>query len=152
MFALIGCVYVDDCDLFQVGHTPILVLTSIQSLINSWSSLIEITGGSIRTDKSWWYLVDYVWKRGKWIGCDAEVDVDLVATSSNGEKISLQRLRCDEASEIFGIWLAPNGNTKKCISVLKRKPMDWGSNVRLGNPPASEAWTSLHTNINARLK
>ena len=60
VFTLIGFAYVDDCDLFQVGHYPIEVLESMQALINSWGSLIEVTSGCIRTDKSWWYLMDFV--------------------------------------------------------------------------------------------
>ena len=100
----------DDCDLFQVGEDPKLVLKSMQELINSWGSLMEVTGGAIRTDKSWWYLVDYVWKRGRWVGTNAHEDLDLVARGSDGREVSLQILRCDEAAEMLGVWLAPNGN------------------------------------------
>ena len=64
LFTLVGFVYVDDCDLIQVGDNPVSVLESMQTLINSWGSLMEVTGGAIRTDKSWWYLIDFVWKKG----------------------------------------------------------------------------------------
>ena len=152
LFTLIGFAYVDDCDLFQVGNNPLEVLASMQSLINSWGNLMEVTGGSIRADKSWWYLIDYVWKRGKWVGNDSCMDMDLIATDSNGELVSLKRLRCDQAAEMLGIWLAPDGNKQKVIRVLKKKALEWGSKVRLGNPSPREAWTALHTNISARLK
>ena len=59
LFTLIGFAYVDDCDLFQIGSDPISVLSSMQRLINSWGDLMEVTGGAIRMDKSWWYLVEY---------------------------------------------------------------------------------------------
>ena len=81
---------------------------------------MKVTGGAIRSDKSWWYLVDFVWKHGKWVGSDAHTDLDLIATGSDGKRVSLQRLRCDEAAEMLGVWLAPNGNTNKMISVLKK--------------------------------
>ena len=54
VFTLIGFAYVDDCDLFQIGEKPVKVLASMQKLINSWGSLMEGTGGAIRTDRSWW--------------------------------------------------------------------------------------------------
>ena len=79
--------------------------------------LMEVTGGAIRIDKSWWYLVEYVWKRGKWKASDYTGTMDLVAAGSDGEMVSLQKLRCDEAAEMLGIWLAPNGDTSKQISV-----------------------------------
>ena len=37
----------------------------------------------------------------------------------NGERIALSHLRCDEAAEIFGVWMYLDGNRKKIISVLK---------------------------------
>lgn len=52
LFTLIGFVYADDCDLFQIGNEPITVLASMQSLINSWRDLMEVTGVTIRTDNS----------------------------------------------------------------------------------------------------
>ena len=72
LFTLVGFAYVDDCDLIQVGDERIDVLQSMQKLTNSWEILVEVTRGVIRTDKSWWYLIDYVWKHGKWIAQDPE--------------------------------------------------------------------------------
>lgn len=43
----------------------------MQALINNSGSLMEVTGGALRPDKSWWYLVEYGWKRGKWVATDA---------------------------------------------------------------------------------
>ena len=60
VFTLVGFAYVYDCDLIQSGTKPIEVLASMQSLINSWGSLMEVTGGAIRTCKNWWYLIDFV--------------------------------------------------------------------------------------------
>ena len=48
---MVGFAYVDDSDLIQSGTDPIHVLTSMQNLINSWGSLMAVTGGSIATEK-----------------------------------------------------------------------------------------------------
>ena len=112
LFTPIGFAYVDDCDLFQIGSDPVSVLSSMQRLINSWGDLMEVTGGAIRAYKSWWYLVEYAWKRGKWIAKDSMTNLDLVATGLDGQEVSLQRLMCNTAAEILGIWVAPNGD--KC--------------------------------------
>ena len=55
-------------------------------------------------------MVEYVWKRGKWVANDTELGKDLIATSPTGDILSLNRLRCDAASEMLGVWLAPDGN------------------------------------------
>ena len=121
-----GFSYVDDCDLIQSGTKPIEVLASMQSLINSWGSLMEVTGGAISTGKSWWYLIDFVWKRGKWVAADPHSNLDLIASDKNGNRIALSHLRSDEAAEMLGAWLAPNGDNTKVISVLKTAAVKWG--------------------------
>ena len=92
-----GFAYVDDSDLIQTGTDPVVVLASMQKLINMWGSLIDVTGGALSVEKSWWYMVDYVWKRGRWVATDAGTTLDLVATSSSGERVSLKRLHAHEA-------------------------------------------------------
>ena len=52
LFVLVGFTYVDDCDLFQTGQDPIVVLESMQQLINSWSELVEETGGVLEPNKA----------------------------------------------------------------------------------------------------
>ena len=60
LLVLVGFSYVDYCDLIQTGSDPVEVLASIEELINSWGSLMEVTGEALRTEKSWFYLVEYV--------------------------------------------------------------------------------------------
>ena len=56
----------------------------MQALIGSWGSLMEVTGGALCPDKSWWYLVEYVWKQGKWVASDTGQDLNLQATGPDG--------------------------------------------------------------------
>ena len=41
---------------------------------------MEVTGGALSVDKIWWYLIEYICKRGKWVADDAEKEIDLEAT------------------------------------------------------------------------
>ena len=110
LFVLLGFSYVDDTDLFQTGSSPLEVLVSMQNLINDFGCLMEVTGAAINTDKSWYYLVDYTWKNGKWITRDPGT-YDLVATNSDGDEISLRRLCSTEAAKMLRVWMAPNLST-----------------------------------------
>ena len=152
LFCLVGFAYVDDCDLIQSGTDPIVVLASMQSLINSWGSLMEVTGGALSVSKSWWYLIEYVWKKGKWVAHDASSDLDLVATSASGDLVSLKRLYANEASAMLGVWIAPNGDKNKLFSTQRQAALSWGTKVIEGNPSQLEAWQALHSNISAKLK
>lgn len=152
IFKIVGYSYVDDCDLFQSGEDPLEVLESMQALIKSWGSLVEVTGGTLRPDKSWWYLIEYVWHRGKWIAADARDDLDLFAIAPNGDEVTLKRLHADTSAEMLGIWMSPSGNNSKIVSVLKRQALEWAGKIRLGRPSKEEAFTALKTTISAKLK
>ena len=153
LFQLVGFAYVDDSDLIQTGTDPVIVLASMQDLINSWGELIDVTGGALSVEKSWWYMIDYNYKKGgKWIATDAGVNLQLAATSSSGERVPLKRLHADEASKMLGIYVAPDGNKEALIKDLKTAAVSWGSKMRNGNSTRIEAWTALNTNISAKLK
>ena len=64
---------------------------------------MEVTGGAIRTDKSWRYLVDYVWLIGKWFASDIGLDLNLVTNEVGSNIVSLNHFRCDEGSEMLDI-------------------------------------------------
>ncbi len=78
---------------------------------------MEVTGGAINTGKSWWCLIDFLWKRSKWVAEDPEVGLDLVAFDSNGRRVSLTKLRCNKASEMLGVWITPNGDKKRQLII-----------------------------------
>ena len=50
---------------------------------------------------------------------DAYLGKSLIATSPIRDRLSLNRLRRDVASEMLGVWLAPNGNHAKIVAELK---------------------------------
>ena len=110
LFKLVGFAYVDDSDLMQMGSDPVEVLSSMQSLIKSWGELMDVTGGALSIEKSWWYMIEYIWRRGKWVAVDSGPGFDLVATTAAGEDISSKRLHAHESSKMLGIWIVPDGN------------------------------------------
>lgn len=76
----------DGCDLIQSGQDPREVARSMQTVVQQWGDLMEVTGGAINLDptKSYWYMVEYVWKHGKWTASDADIgDFDHVAQSAD---------------------------------------------------------------------
>ena len=52
--------------------------------------------------------MDYVWMRDKWIATDPDVELDLIETDMNRERMDLSHLKFDEAAEMLGVWMAPN--------------------------------------------
>ena len=152
LFNLVGFCYVDDCDLIQIGDDPHEVILSMQQLIRSWRELMQVTGAAIATDKSWWYLVDFEWKQGKWVTVDPLLDFILSAQNDKGDTVSLKRLLSTDATEMLGVWMAPNGNKKKIIRTLRDSSLDSAGKLTIGNANSIQAWTAFQSNIFARLK
>ena len=48
---------------------------------------MEVIGGVLSVEKRWWYLVEFIWKRGVWLTNHAELGVDLIVTSSTGKLV-----------------------------------------------------------------
>ena len=154
LFLLVGFAYVDDCDLIQSGQDPLEVAKSMQTVVQQWGDLMEVTGGALNLDpsKSYWYMVEYVWKHGKWCTSDADIgDFDLVARNADGDYISLTRLNCDDESEMLGLWMSPSGNNKKMINSLRLAAVNWAAKLRLGRSSQAEAWKALNTTISRKL-
>eukprot|EP00979_Chaetoceros_neogracilis_P017703 scaffold10267_cov270-Chaetoceros_neogracile.AAC.1 len=113
LFKLVGFSFVDDCDLIQSGTDPQEVAHKMQRLIQQWGDLMEVTGGALASDKSYWYLFIYTWKKGKWVATDAGADFDMFARVENTKMVKLAYVNCNQASEMLGIWMAPDGNKEK---------------------------------------
>jgi len=81
---------VDDCELTQSGQDPHKVAASMQTVIREWGDMMEVTGGALETKKSYWYLMDYEWVRGKWKAVnDADAgDFELIVRSVNNEDVA----------------------------------------------------------------
>jgi hypothetical protein len=96
--------------------------------------------------------VEFVWKRGKWVAVDSPLEFDLIAKTEDNNFVSLNQLSCSTASEMLGIWMAPNGSKTKMIQEMHTSAVEWGAKIRKGRSSQEEAWQALHSTIAAKLK
>lgn len=78
MVALVGFTYVDDCNLIISRKNPHSVLTSMQSLINSFCPAIEMTGGTVMKYKNRCYSAQFSCARGKRVARDVDIGLNLL--------------------------------------------------------------------------
>jgi hypothetical protein len=65
----VGYRFVDDTDIIQSGQPwePFKVMaTGIQSAMDTWEGGLRATGGALEPEKSFWYLIRFLWKNGQW--------------------------------------------------------------------------------------
>ena len=147
LFELVGFAYVDDCDLIQSGDTPEEVKASMQNVMDEWADLMQVTGGALESKKSYWYLVDFEYARGKWRAIDPEIEEDtLTAKTPEGRK-ELKRLSALIESEMLGIWMSPAGNRKIQLEKLKERARNWAVEIKRCNLSQEDIMHALQTTI-----
>ncbi len=67
-FTLAAVLYVDDSDLFHMAigmSSDEGFLQLVQYATNDWAGLVHATGGSLKPQKCFWYMLGWLWKKGK---------------------------------------------------------------------------------------
>ena len=62
--------FVDDCDLIingeSINTTGEELQESFQSALTAWSNLLCVSGGELSGEKSWCYIIDFIWNGCSW--------------------------------------------------------------------------------------
>ncbi len=64
-----GALFVNDTDMYTWQENildPGELWAQTQIEIEQWSCLLNATGGALKPEKCWWYLLDYTCINGKW--------------------------------------------------------------------------------------
>ena len=60
--------YIDDSDLFHMTQgtpTDDEFLDLVQRATDDWAGLVHATGGSLKPQKCFWYMLGWLWKKGR---------------------------------------------------------------------------------------
>ena len=148
---LSGFAYVDDTDIIAAaGHQndPDATIRKMQETINCWEGLAKSTGGALDPTKSWWYVLFFKWKKGQWTyGTMGELIIEdsLFIKDKDNVRVELKYMEANEAMEMLGVSLAPDGNNTAQIKKMKDKALKMGESIRSGYVTKAEAWISLNT-------
>jgi hypothetical protein len=134
--------FVDDTDVIEAGDSVDQsgedICSSVQKAASMWAGGISATGGAINPEKSFWWLLDFVWdsRNGRWKFRRKNQllpDQTLQIPGLTGELEALRRLEPDEAEKTLGVMLAPLADQKAHITHLKGIAKKWAEQVRSGH-------------------
>lgn len=153
----VGYSFVDDTDLLSVPQDKAASYHSVgkdmQHSVTAWEGGLRATGGAIVPEKSFWYLVDFKWKAGKWTYKSiAETPYTIQVRDAAGTLQTLRRLPLDQAERTLGVRIAPDGNNKAEAAYLRNCAQEWADKVRTGSLSDHLAWQALTCTIMAKLK
>ena len=152
---LSGYGFVDDTDLIETGLDTddyLDICLKLQSALNLWETCTEVSGGCLVPEKSWYTLVDFEWTEGNWDYVSTFEDVSISLKNSEGEVVALKQLAADEAQNILGVWLAPDGNNRKQVEEMRAATVRWAEQVRTGCIDRRDAWLALTMTIMKKLE
>ncbi len=100
-----GALFVDDTDLYtwkEDAVKPGEVLSQAQLELEHWSILLNATGGALKPEKCFWYLIDYKCVDGKWQYADL-VPRELVITNPDGSTSPISQEEMTSSKKTLGI-------------------------------------------------
>ena len=117
LISIVCFAFVYDTDLPIIGQTRFTTGEELQipfqEALDTWASLVSVTGGELCARKSWCYIIDFKWTGKKWEYRNKDdVHRDYYLFDKNKRKEVLKRLDVSEASETLGVHLSPDGNDR----------------------------------------
>jgi hypothetical protein len=144
--------FVDDTDVVHGARDVATpgedVLPEMQDVVNRWEGSVRATGGALVPSKSYWYLLDFSWKSGKWrYRSKSDMPGNISIRGVDGVRVTLERLEPSEARETLGVFIAMDGNWREEVRVLKEKTITFAEQLRVGSVTPNEAWYSFNVTV-----
>eukprot|EP00957_Ditylum_brightwellii_P106030 8087923-Ditylum_brightwellii.AAC.2 len=112
------CTYLDQQD--QENETLTSIRNRLHSIAQTWENLIFGSGGSLSHDKTYWWLIWWLWD-GEHAKMAASVDVPTDLSIKFGNSQSPQRLKCKEPFDLIPQLGLKNNKAAKYSDAIKDK-------------------------------
>jgi hypothetical protein len=119
----------------------------MQKKINEWNDMIGVTGGILSPSKCWWYLVTFKYIAGQWKALSPQGHFHLWIKDERNRRVHLDQIDPSVGTNMLGVHLAPDGNTRDHVDTLRRKAESWAHNIRSSRANKEEIWTAIHRTI-----
>ena len=137
-----GTMYVDDLDLYMWKDTitdPFELMLQAQREVTQWSLLLNATGGALKPEKCFWYLLDYTCNKGEW-SYAVHSDFELSVTNPDGSKSSIKQEEIQTSKKTLGIYDSPAGGNQGHLEYIHGKLTKWINRMCNGHLPSHMAW------------
>jgi hypothetical protein len=118
-------IFVDGSDLLHVADelaTDDEFLTKVQTVTNDWAGVVNATGGSLKPQKCFWYMLSPVWRNGI---CYLKTVSQLPTTSitipqPDGTRMAIQLRDPATAEKKLGVFFSPSGDFSAQVEYIKK--------------------------------
>ena len=120
-----GAMYVDDLDMYTWKDEitdPFELMLQAQQEVTQWSLLLNATGGALKPEKCFWYLLDYTCYEGEW-SYAVHSDFELSVTNPDGSRSSIKQEEVATSKKTLGIYDAPSGGNQGHLEYICWSPI-----------------------------
>ena len=133
----VGILYVDDTDLIHLNLSEEECVEgaheALQSSVYSWSDLLIASGGSLKPEKCFFYLISFKWDNKGKFSYEKNHDKDKYALKvklPDGTVEKIKHLPEDKELVTLGIPSCPTGSAEASLSQMKEKSLEWATKAR----------------------
>jgi len=137
-----GTLFVDDTGLYTWKNgllDPGELWVQTQLELTQWSTLLNATGGTLKPEKCFWYMLDYTCEDGEWSYADM-MPRELFVTNSDGTKSQINQEEVTVSKKTLGIHDAPAGGNKEHLKHIQQKASTWTDRMTNGHLSHHMAW------------
>jgi hypothetical protein len=155
-FTLAVVLHVDDSDLFHMAiRTPSdkEFLQFVQNATNNWAGLVHATGGLLKPQKYFWYMLGWVWKKGKaHLKTLYELPQDpLYIPHQNSTRVPICLKAISDPEKKLGVYPCLTGNFSYHVAHILTMGSEYAERLGTQRLPARDAWMGTHYQLFPRL-
>jgi hypothetical protein len=144
MIHTMGALFMDDTDLYMWRDgvlDPGNLWRQTQVVLHQWSCLLKVTGGALKPENSFWYLLNYTCKDGEWTFAEMAL-CKLFITNPDGPRSAIKQEDVTVSKKTLGIHNLTAGGNEVHLKHIQEKASTWTS--RMTNGPLSHhmAWVA----------
>ena len=154
LVSIVCFAFVDDTDLVITGKDRLTtgeeVIEEFQPALERWSRSLIVSGGTLCSEKSFSYLIDF-----HWTGTDFEyrskddMPGPFTLIDKHGTRQQLKRMNVEMAEKTLGVFLGMDGNNRCQFRHLQEEAVKFGDQIRSSKCDRN---TALYTYNNCFLK
>ena len=129
-FSLVCYAFVDDTDLVHSSIDNLgldALINEMQEVVNTWEGGLRASGGALVPDKSYLYLIHFMFTNNKWrySSIDDRPAHLSICDVSGLNRVELDRREVYEARETLGVFIAMDGTQEEQMEALLAKFLGW---------------------------
>ncbi len=143
MIHSMGALFVDDTNLYTWREgllDPGELWCQAQLELEQWSCLLNATGGALKLEKCFWYLLDYKCEDGEWFYMEM-LPYKMFVTNPDGTKSPIKQETVTDSKKTLGIHDSPAGGNAAHLSSIKDKASIWVQRMQNRHLPCHIIWT-----------